>query len=51
VLLVEQNFSVVKRLAQRIIVLDHGEVVHEGEADDLKDELLVRRLLGVAGAA
>jgi branched-chain amino acid transport system ATP-binding protein len=51
VLLVEQNLSVVKRLAQRIIVLDHGEVVHEGEADDLKDELLVRRLLGVAGAA
>ena len=51
VLLVEQNLSVVKRLAQRIVVLDHGEVVHMGEADDLNDDLLVRRLLGVAGAA
>lgn len=51
VLLVEQNLSVVKRLAQRIVVLDHGEVVHTGEADDLNDDLLVRRLLGVAGAA
>jgi len=28
VLLVEQNLSVVKRLAQSIVVLDHGEVVH-----------------------
>ncbi len=51
VLLVEQNLSVVKRLAQRIVVLDHGEVVHAGEAADLGDEVLVRRLLGVAGAA
>ncbi|HEY5111797.1 MAG TPA: ABC transporter ATP-binding protein [Acidimicrobiales bacterium] len=51
VLLVEQNLSVVKRLAQRIVVLDHGDVVHTGEADDLNDDLLVRRLLGVAGAA
>lgn len=51
VLLVEQNLSVVKRLAQRIIVLDHGEVVHTGDAQDLNDDLLVRRLLGVAGAA
>ena len=51
VLLVEQNLSVVKRLAQRIIVLDHGEVVHTGDAEDLNDDLLVRRLLGVAGAA
>jgi branched-chain amino acid transport system ATP-binding protein len=51
VLLVEQNLSVVRRLAHWIVVLDHGEVVHTGEAADLNDELLVRRLLGVAGAA
>jgi len=51
VLLVEQNLSVVRRLAQRIVVLDHGEVVHRGEARDLDDPTLVRQLLGVAGAA
>jgi branched-chain amino acid transport system ATP-binding protein len=51
VLLVEQNLSVVKRLAQRVVVLDHGEVVHRGEVADLDDPTLVRQLLGVAGAA
>lgn len=51
VLLVEQNLSVVKRLAQRIVVLDHGEVVHLGEVTDLDDPNLVRQLLGVSGAA
>jgi branched-chain amino acid transport system ATP-binding protein len=51
VLLVEQNLSVVRRLAQRIVVLDHGEVVHRGEVADLDDPTLVRQLLGVAGAA
>jgi branched-chain amino acid transport system ATP-binding protein len=51
VLLVEQNLSVVKRLAQRIVVLDHGEVVHLGEVTDLDDPTLVRQLLGVSGAA
>jgi branched-chain amino acid transport system ATP-binding protein len=51
ILLVEQNLSVVKRLAQRIVVLDHGEVVHAGPATDLDDPQLVRRFLGVAGAA
>lgn len=48
VLLVEQNLAVVKRLAQRIVVLDHGEVVHTGEASELSDPLLARRFLGVA---
>jgi branched-chain amino acid transport system ATP-binding protein len=51
VLLVEQNLSVVKRLAQRVVVLDHGEVVHLGEVADLDDPTLVRQLLGVSGAA
>lgn len=51
VLLVEQNLSVVKRLAKAIVVLDHGTVVYSGNATDLDDPQLVRRLLGVAGAA
>lgn len=48
VLMVEQNVHVVRRLAQRVIVLDHGQVVHAGEAAELADENLVRRLLGVS---
>jgi len=51
VLLVEQNLSVVKRLAKDIVVLDHGTVVHTGSARDLGDAQLVRQLLGVAGVA
>ena len=51
VLLVEQNLAVVKRLAQRVIVLDHGEVVHEGDPHELDDPLMARRFLGVAGAS
>ena len=48
VLMVEQNVHVVRRLAQRIIVLDHGQVAHTGPAADLANEDLVRRLLGVS---
>lgn len=51
ILLVEQNVHVVRRLAARFVVLDHGEVVHSGGATALADELLVRRFLGVSGAA
>jgi branched-chain amino acid transport system ATP-binding protein len=50
VLLVEQNLGVVRRLARRVVILDHGEVVHIGDATDLNDEKFVRTLLGVAGA-
>ncbi len=49
ILLVEQNLAVVTRLAERIVVLDHGEVVHEGETTDLVDAQLTQQLLGVAG--
>lgn len=49
VVLVEQNVHVVRRLAQRVVVLDQGRVVHAGATDELGDEGLVRRLLGVAG--
>jgi branched-chain amino acid transport system ATP-binding protein len=48
ILMVEQNVHVVRRLAQNVIVLDHGQVVHTGPASDLADEDLVRRLLGVS---
>lgn len=48
VLMVEQNVHVVRRLAQQMIVLDHGQVVHTGQAAELADEDLVRRLLGVS---
>ncbi len=50
VLLVEQNLAVVRRLAQRVIVLDHGEVVHVGDANELDDPELAKRFLGVTGA-
>jgi branched-chain amino acid transport system ATP-binding protein len=48
VLLVEQNVHAVRRLAGRFVVLDHGSVVHAGDAGALEDESLVRRLLGVS---
>jgi branched-chain amino acid transport system ATP-binding protein len=50
VLLVEQNLGVVRRLAQAVVVLDQGRVVHTGDAADLDDEALVHRLLGVGSA-
>ncbi len=50
-LLVEQNLSVVRRLAGPIVVLDQGRVVHTGTVSDLDDEALVHRLLGVGHAA
>jgi branched-chain amino acid transport system ATP-binding protein len=51
VLLVEQNLAVARRLAQRVVVLDAGRVVHAGPASELLvDEGLVRELLGVHGA-
>jgi branched-chain amino acid transport system ATP-binding protein len=49
--LVEQNLGVVRRLARAIVVLDQGRVVHTGTVDDLDDEQLVHRLLGVGHAA
>ncbi len=52
VLLVEQNLGVVQRLAKRVVVLDTGRVVYEGEAQELlADTAHVRQLLGVHGGA
>jgi branched-chain amino acid transport system ATP-binding protein len=48
VLLVEQNLGVVRRLADTVVVLDQGRVVHAGAAADLlEDRETVHRLLGV----
>jgi branched-chain amino acid transport system ATP-binding protein len=48
ILMVEQNVHVVRRLAQHVVVLDHGKVTYTGDAAELGDESLVRRLLGVS---
>ena len=50
VLLVEQNLAVVARVAQQVVVLDMGRVVHSGPAAELLgDPERVRSLLGVHG--
>jgi branched-chain amino acid transport system ATP-binding protein len=50
VLLVEQNLAVVERVAQQVVVLDGGRVVHTGAAKELLgDPERIRALLGVHG--
>ena len=52
VLLVEQNLAVVARVAQQVVVLDMGRVVHTGPAAGLLgDPEKVRSLLGVHGGS
>ena len=52
VLLVEQNLAVVARVAQQVVVLDMGRVVHTGTAAELLgDPAKVRSLLGVHGGS
>jgi branched-chain amino acid transport system ATP-binding protein len=52
VLLVEQNLGVVRRIADQVVVLDVGRVVHAGPATAfLDDQELIHRHLGVSGAA
>jgi len=49
ILLVEQNLPLVRRIADRVIVLDAGTVVHRGGAGALlADAGLTRELLGVS---
>ena len=46
---VEQNLTVIRHLAERVVVLDQGLVVHAGSASDFfADEDLAQSLLGVA---
>ena len=48
-LIVEQNLSLVKAIAQNIIVMDQGKVVFEGGPENLQDEAFVKSMLGVSG--
>lgn len=49
ILLVEQNLPLVRRIADRVVVLDAGRVVHRGDAAALvADTDLTRELLGVS---
>ncbi len=49
VVLVEQNFIVASRLAERYVIIEEGQSVKEGEMVDLaNDEETIRRYLGAA---
>jgi branched-chain amino acid transport system ATP-binding protein len=49
ILLVEQNLPLVRRIADTVVVLDAGRVVHRGDAASLVDDPeLTTELLGVA---
>lgn len=48
ILLVEQNLQVIDRLADRVVVIDAGCVVHTGPARELlDDQAMIQRFLGV----
>jgi branched-chain amino acid transport system ATP-binding protein len=50
ILLVEQNARFGLEVADRVYVLNNGEMVHSGSASELaKDEERVRTLAGVGG--
>ena len=44
ILMVEQNVNVALRVADRVIVLDHGTVAHEADVADLDRDVLARML-------
>jgi len=49
ILLVEQNYHLALRVADRVYVMSKGQIVYEGTPDDLeRDEAVKRRYLGVA---
>lgn len=51
ILLVEQNLGVARRVAEQVVVIDGGRVVHEGPAGELfENPERVQELLGVHGA-
>jgi branched-chain amino acid transport system ATP-binding protein len=49
VLLVEQNFKVASQLADRFVIIENGQSVHDGLMEDLvEDQALITRYLGAA---
>lgn len=47
-LVVEQHVETVLSVADRVYVMDHGSIVHEGDAHELlEDEVLRKRLMGI----
>lgn len=48
-LLVEQNVALVKRVAQKILVMDQGVIVFSGESHNLDDKDFVHQYLGLGG--
>lgn len=52
IVLVEQNLKVIDTLAERVVVIDAGRVVHTGPARELLDDPeRIQQLLGVHGEA
>ena len=51
VLLVEQNLAVVRRVAEHVVVLDTGRVVHTGPAQELLADRELRPLAARGGCA
>jgi branched-chain amino acid transport system ATP-binding protein len=48
-IIVEQNLSLVKRVAEHLIVMDQGQVIFEGSPEKLSDPTWVHSTLGVGG--
>jgi urea ABC transporter ATP-binding protein UrtE len=47
VLLVEQNLDLALQVARRVVIMEKGRIVHEGRAEDLRDETILRRHLAI----
>ena len=47
-ILVEQNLALVKRIAQKIVVMDQGKIIFEGAPEKLNDSTWVQSMLGVS---
>jgi branched-chain amino acid transport system ATP-binding protein len=48
VLLIEEQIAFALDLADRVYLMDVGQIVHEGAPDELEDGRLLQRYLGVA---
>jgi branched-chain amino acid transport system permease protein len=52
ILLIEHKLNVVNNLADKVIVLDHGEKIAEGTAEEVhKNDEVIRAYLGRTAAA